>query len=496
MALSGSNYEFIQESYGNSNGFITRFQKLGEKIKQYHYTAEQLFKLSFAGEKDVYLSQNVFFAPRRSVNTVKSLNMLYIDLDTYNTNYTNEQILMILDEEYFNIKIPRPTYIIDSGRGMYLLWKIDEHHKAINRWKKVQYYFYKQLAEFGADIKALDAARVLRVPGSINSKSGRTVEIIDKYDYTYTLYEIIQEYMPGYSDWLYGDKAKRSAPKKRVKKSKIQYAEDVNIEISRSKDIETLCKLRKGDKNCCRELMLWLYRCMQCRITGDAIAALENTLALNAVLDCPLSEHEVISSTKSANKVLKNRTKYFYKTSKIIKFLGITDEEMQHLNVLRNVTDEERIEKKKASNRKNYLRKLASVGKKTKSESKEQRCVKIAELLSKGKSRDEICKSLNISLSTLKRDIKNLAIEEEEYNDGFKNSASYIESTEYCVLSSTGCICSDGQALPGCSDGQALPGCSDGQALPGCSDGQALPGCSDGQALPGCSDGQKSTDSS
>ena len=423
------NCDFLKEIYGNSNGFITRFQKFDDRIKQYHYTAEQLFKLSFTGERDVYLSQNVFFAPRRSVNTVKSLNMLYIDIDSYNTEYTNEQILMILDEEYFNIKIPRPTYIIDSGRGMYLLWKIDEHHKAINRWKRVQYYFYEQLKEFGADIKALDAARVLRVPSSINSKSGKTVEVIDKYDYTYTLYEIIQEYMPGYASWLYDDKAKRSVPKKRIRKSKIQYTDDVNIEIARCKDIEMLCKLRKGDKDCCRELMLWLYRCMQCRITGDAIAALNNTLALNTILDCPLSEQEVASATKSANKVLKNRNKYFYKTAKIVKFLKITDEEMKQLNVLRNITEEERIEKKKALNRKQYLNKLAAEGKKTKEESIEQRHAAITKLLAKGKSRAEICEKLNISLSTLKRDIKQ--IENENCVEEFKNSAPYIKSTEY-----------------------------------------------------------------
>ena len=44
------NCDFLKEIYGNSNGFITRFQKFDDRIKQYHYTAEQLFKLSFTGE--------------------------------------------------------------------------------------------------------------------------------------------------------------------------------------------------------------------------------------------------------------------------------------------------------------------------------------------------------------------------------------------------------------------------------------------------------------
>ena len=88
---------------------------------------------------------------------------------------------MNLEENYFNKLIPRPNLIIDSGRGLALIWNIEKvPHMALPLWKAVQEYLYSQLKEFGADRKALDATRILRVAGSINSKSGTRVTILEK----------------------------------------------------------------------------------------------------------------------------------------------------------------------------------------------------------------------------------------------------------------------------------------------------------------------------
>ena len=47
---------------------------------------------------------------------------------------------------------------------------------------------------FGADNKALDPARILRVPSTINSKSKTEVSVIEFNDVNYTLQKIISEY--------------------------------------------------------------------------------------------------------------------------------------------------------------------------------------------------------------------------------------------------------------------------------------------------------------
>ena len=104
---------------------------------------------------------------------------------------------MHLEADYFNKSIPRPNLIIDSGRGLYLIWLLNSvPSKALPLWKSIEEYLYSVLKPFGADRQALDPTRVLRVPGSINSKSKTIVKVIEQYDYIYDLREIQNEYLP------------------------------------------------------------------------------------------------------------------------------------------------------------------------------------------------------------------------------------------------------------------------------------------------------------
>jgi hypothetical protein len=68
--------------------------------------------------------------------------------------------------------IPPPSFAMDSGRGLYLIWLHDRlPPAALKRWDHVQGRIQKCLDPFGADPAAKDAARVLRLPGSTNSKA-------------------------------------------------------------------------------------------------------------------------------------------------------------------------------------------------------------------------------------------------------------------------------------------------------------------------------------
>lgn len=59
---------------------------------------------------------------------------------------------MDLEENHFNKTIPRPTFIVDSGRGLYLEWKINAvPSMALPLWKAVQEYLYRVLKPYGAD---------------------------------------------------------------------------------------------------------------------------------------------------------------------------------------------------------------------------------------------------------------------------------------------------------------------------------------------------------
>lgn len=149
------------------------------------------------GKENVFISINTFYSTFRRVEYLKELKAQFIDLDMYNTEFTKEQIIMHLEADYFNKSIPRPNLIIDSGRGLYLIWLLNSvPSKALPLWKAVEEYLYSVLKGFGADRQALDPTRVLRVPGSINSKSKTTVNVIEQYDYIYDLREIQKEFLP------------------------------------------------------------------------------------------------------------------------------------------------------------------------------------------------------------------------------------------------------------------------------------------------------------
>ncbi len=196
---------------------------------------------------------STFYKPMRRIETIKELNSTFIDLDTYKTKFTKAQILMNLEENYFNKIIPRPSLILDTGRGILLLWGIERvPYMALPLWKAIQEYLYSQLKEFGADRKALDVTRVFRVPGSINSKSGTRVKIIDRYDYVYTLREIQREFLP--------DLDENRQKKKGIPKKLVYIHRERSLYQGRILDLVKLCELRnydvKGHRNNINNIIL------------------------------------------------------------------------------------------------------------------------------------------------------------------------------------------------------------------------------------------------
>ena len=389
--------KYINIVHRNSEGWITKAKISAEGYKQWHYKHMQLVKLKF--DKDnVYITLNTFYKTYRRIEYLKELNALFIDLDTYKTDFTKEQILMNLNENYFGKNIPTPNFIIDSGRGLYLIWLIKKvPSMALPLWKAVEEYFYRSLKEFGADRQALDATRILRIPGSINSKTHTEVKIIDNYDYLYDLREIQNEYMPELSE---------KAPIRRGRPKKVKYIyRERSLYYARIQDLIKLCELREYNLKGHRELILFLYRYYLCYFTEDIEKSLNDTLELNNMFKQPLREKEVLSSTKSAETVFKDQNKdYKYKNETLINLLEISDEEQKEMKTI--ISKEEYKRRKNQYNKKKYREQLKAQGKLTEKEKISQRREKIKDLLQEGLMRKDICLTLNISTKTYKRDIK------------------------------------------------------------------------------------------
>jgi DNA-binding CsgD family transcriptional regulator len=191
--------DYLEYMYGDTNGFIARMVLSGDgKHTQKLFRANRLISdNTYDGLGEVYTSMNSFMTGKsRKTKNLKRLNALFVDIDCYNMNLTPEQVIYQLENDYFGAVIPRPTFIIRSGRGLYLQWKIykGDDRRAMPKWSKIQRYLYSRLKELGADEQSLDAARILRVPYTVNTKSKNLVEIADFADVQYTLYEIIKEY--------------------------------------------------------------------------------------------------------------------------------------------------------------------------------------------------------------------------------------------------------------------------------------------------------------
>ena len=342
--------KYINIIHGDSKGWITKAKICDKEYKQWHYKYKDLIELKF-DEDNVYITLNTFYKTYRRIECIKELNALFIDLDIYKTGFTKEQILINLNENYFKQSMPIPNFIIDSGRGLYLIWLIKKvPSMALPLWKAVEEYFYKTLKEFGADRQALDATRILRVPGSFNSKTHTEVKIIDNYDYLYDLREIQSEYMPELSE---------KAPVRRGRPKKVKYIfRERSLYYARIMDIIKLCELREYDLKGHRELILFLYRYYLCYFTEDVEKALYDTLELNSMFKQPLAEKEVTRATKSAETVFKKENKdYKYKNETLINLLEISDIEQKEMLTI--ISKDEYRRRKRERNNKAYNSKEA-----------------------------------------------------------------------------------------------------------------------------------------
>ena len=122
----------------------------------------------YAGCSDCYLSVNEFYGWRKVI-LLRSLRACFVDLD----NCTSiDAALLAVDDAC----LPMPSYAVHSGRGVHLYWAMEPvGSQALPVWQAIQATLVKTLASVGADPLAKDCTRVLRLVGTINSKTGEKV---------------------------------------------------------------------------------------------------------------------------------------------------------------------------------------------------------------------------------------------------------------------------------------------------------------------------------
>lgn len=353
--MQQSALEHLKLHHGDADGWITLARKGEGKFRQHHYKLDEIEEAlpDWLGD-DLYFSQNTFFTWKRRIEHLRQLRALYVDIDCYKLGYTPEWVYGKVELELFGEVVPNPNYVIFSGRGLVIVWLIESVSDfKLPLWQAVESHFFKQFEYVGADPLATDAARIFRLAGSTHSKNGNVVKIDVRHHYRYDLNDLQYEYLPE-------EKPKhKAAPKnntdKRLTLIPTNHEKHLfsirTLHHARMKDLTKLLELRNYKVVGFRETICFLYRYWSCCYLADPDRALEYTLSLNSEFNEPLSEQEVITATKSAERAWENKCNdiinkaviesgfksgagYNYSNTKLIEMLQITDEEQKHLKTI------------------------------------------------------------------------------------------------------------------------------------------------------------------
>ncbi|WP_284228166.1 DNA-primase RepB domain-containing protein, partial [Alicyclobacillus hesperidum] len=422
--------DYLSVLHGNNKGWIALGKKTA-RWEQWHYRFGDIYEELIELDLDSYMTVNTFNRPKRNEESAFELNAFYVDLDVYKTDVLPAYAIYSIKEDLIRYgEIPAPTFWIDSGNGLYLVWKIEtvpgQSQKALTLYRKVQEYLIDLLAEYGADEACRDASRVLRIPGTRNSKTGRTAQIIEyNPEAVYTMREFVDEYLPQryHDDWFrdqypeFPSKKKKPVKRKRTKAfaepssiTRLKTKNTYTLHKGRIDDLLTLCNIRGWNMTGHRELTLFLLRYWTSIVENDEKAT-ELILEVNRKFTEPLPEHEVLQATKSADKASQAflsdelveyqgkqvRRGYNYKNESLIRIFEITPEEQKHLSVI--VGTEVKYSRNNARRR---TERRNADGMTSREQQKQERIQRIQKLKEQGFTQKQVAEELQVSLRTVK----------------------------------------------------------------------------------------------
>ena len=181
--------------------------------KPYEYWGHDIVDGSYNDVCNESVATDAYFALNPMINNrtkrcqqnIRGLSWCFVDIDYDTTEYSDMDpynFYFTYIKPLFDEKIPKPTVVMFTGRGFHLYWKLCrnedyiandcESMRAKKRWQRINGLLNDALADIGADVKiSRDYARLVRIPGSVNSKSGETVTIVAMNENCrYTLFDI------------------------------------------------------------------------------------------------------------------------------------------------------------------------------------------------------------------------------------------------------------------------------------------------------------------
>ena len=396
-----------------------------------------------AREVDVYDSVNEFSTAKRSESTIKKLNYLYCDIDCHKGMFNEWLTLEVLRADYFGSKVPYPSIINNSGRGLHLFWTLEnEGAESLAKWKVLQQVILNNLASISeetncsVDFRCIDPSRVLRTVDTFNTKSKTLCRLVEKTNLTYTLDDILECFYGVNLDDLKpfnsnpnkdtgNDKKTLTGAKNALnergewKDLKVKRTNGIvsvfnaySLLTCRAADLRKLLELRGGDMEGVRDEFLTMYA-WTIISKKDDLEKLERELhGINSLFKNPLKDKEVSYKAqyifnKFNKEVIKGADtsqftefdRYWYKNTTIIKRLEITPKEQKEmLTIISKEEKDQRRNKYKRDCRRNEN------GLTKKQQEKLDRYNTIQELKRLGYTQKAVSETLNISIRTVKNE--------------------------------------------------------------------------------------------
>lgn len=350
---------FMSLLYHDSrNGQIIRFQKNNEKIRQ--FSTFDLDELEYTGtDFNTYVTINTFRGMRRKTDKLFNKLCMYIDLDChgYDTEAELEtakkKTAHMLEKFYKNGELAAPTMITSTGRGFGLFYVLDRSIANTPAARNSMTLFsntyillirkYKDLlstcevSDMEVDTKVTDAARVARLPGTVNLKNGKICHLIsvnhneDGSPLYYGLRSIINRNNLDITSEFNRQDKKHVAAKVITFNPKLGSL--LSVRVNRMRKLQEL----RGPAcvDCCRETMCFImYSALVQAYGHDTAVGLLRDYNDSFTDPLPDSEIEHIIEETDSHTVPEGKYAgatgfYPYSDYSIIKTLDITDEEIK-----------------------------------------------------------------------------------------------------------------------------------------------------------------------
>lgn len=396
-------------------------------------------------EVDAYNSVNEFSTAERSEATISKLNYLYCDIDCHKGLFNEWLTLDVLRSDFFGSKVPYPSLINNSGRGLHLYWKLEnEDASSLAKWKALQHLIVSNLESINqetncsVDFKCVDPSRVLRTVGTYNTLAGTYCRPVEETKLVYTLDEILECFYDVKIEDLkpFGSKGNKSTDdtKKTLTEAKnslnergewkdlkvkrvngvIELFNAYNLLINRATDFKKLLELRGGNMKGMRDEFLTMYAWTVISKQDDLEKVQRELNGINSLFKEPLKAREVDYKAeyifnKFNREVIKGADtsqftefdRYWYRNTTIIKRLEITPKEQQEMLTI--ISKEEKNRRKNERQKKNRRNDEGVL--KTRVSVLERRKL-VAELIGLGYTQKQIADTLGISVDTVKNDRK------------------------------------------------------------------------------------------